>query len=156
MDEIIEKYIITGLGEIINIKSGRVMKFQDNGNGYKKLTLTINGKQIQRYVHRLVAILYIDNPHNYVQVNHKNGIKSDNRAINLEWCTGSENQIHAHKTNLKNNGDKLWNGKFSKKQIGQIKELKTKGMLQYKIAEKMQTTAGTISEILSGKRYKYI
>jgi ribosomal protein L11 len=74
----------------------------------------------------------------------------------LEWVTNSENQIHAHKNGLKANGNKLWNGKFSKEQIEQIKKLKKSGMLQYKIAELMKTTKGTISEILSNKRYKYV
>ena len=156
MEEIINKYAIYPNGQIVNKKNGKELKPQDNGRGYKKVTLTINGVQLQRYVHRLVALIYVENPNKYIQVNHINGVKSDNYAENLEWCTNSLNQIHAHKTHLKQNGNECWNGKFSKKQINQIRDLKKSGMLQYKIAEKMGTTKGTISEILSGKRYKYI
>lgn len=53
-------------------------------------------------VHRLVATYFLDNPNNYNIVNHKNAIKFDNRAENLEWVTYSQNSIHAHINNLMN------------------------------------------------------
>lgn len=52
-------------------------------------------------IHRLVAQSFIPNPYNKPQVNHKNGVKSDNNVKNLEWVTARENQIHAYKIGLK-------------------------------------------------------
>ena len=148
------KYLVSKEGKIFNEKTGGELKQQKNGNGYLKVTLTIDGKQIQKLSHRIVAETYLINKS--IQVNHKDGNKSNNNINNLEWVTNSENQIHAHKNNLKKNGNELWNGKFSKEQINEIKNLKKIGMAQYKIAEKMGASKSTISEILNGKRYKYI
>lgn len=150
------KYLISSKGFIINEKTKRELKLQDNGNGYKKVTLTINGLQVQKYVHRLVAQAFIANDNNKKQVNHINGIKSDNRVENLEWVTCSENQIHAHRTKLKSNGNLLWNGKFSKQQILDIFLMDKNGMKRYIIADKMKCSKSTITDILNGKRYKYI
>jgi hypothetical protein len=77
-----------------------VCKIVDNGNGYKKYCLSgFNNKVKHYYAHRLVAMTFIPNPEGFPQVNHKiTGLgKFDNRVENLEWCTGSQNIIDAHK-----------------------------------------------------------
>lgn len=68
--------------------------------GYLAYKLS-NGKEIKTFqAHRLVGITFIDNPLNKPEINHINGVKTDNRLENLEWVTHSENILHAIKNNL--------------------------------------------------------
>lgn len=72
-----------------------------NKKGYYQVNLYKNKKMKSYQIHRIVAKKFIDNPYNKKEVNHKNGIKTDNRVKNLEWVTPKENMEHAWRTGLK-------------------------------------------------------
>jgi hypothetical protein len=75
-----------------------------NLNGYLRVSLYKNGVQKGFLIHRLVALTFLPNKNNFSVVNHKNGIKSDNRVENLEWVTMSDNIKHAYENGLAKSG----------------------------------------------------
>lgn len=82
-------------GEVWSVKSGKFLK-QETSKGYKRVTLSINGKTERFQVHRLVAMYFIENQLNKPCVNHIDGDKENNNLNNLEWCTYSENENHSY------------------------------------------------------------
>ena len=78
----------------------KIKTLSKKSNGYLFLQLYKDNKAKNRYIHRLVAEAFVENPNGKETVNHINGNKHDNRAINLEWNTYTENNKHAYTTGL--------------------------------------------------------
>lgn len=91
------QYAVTPHGKVWSYQSKKFLSSKSkNSKGYPKVMLFKRGKNRKYYsIHRLVASTYIPNEYKKPQINHKNGIKTDNRVENLEWCTNRENTIHA-------------------------------------------------------------
>lgn len=80
---------------------GRMLKLCNDSDGYRVIGLSKDNLRRTHKVHRLVSNAFIENAINKPQVNHINGIKSDNRVENLEWATNKENMKHAFLIGLK-------------------------------------------------------
>lgn len=88
-------YFVTKQGDVIQeVKNKKLTQFIDK-YGYRGVNLKLKGEWKRYLVHRLVAKVYIPNPDNKPQVNHKDGDKTNNHVDNLEWCTNQENRNHA-------------------------------------------------------------
>lgn len=146
----LDDYIITREGEIINRHNNHKIKPQPNGKGYLRVTI---GKK-RYFVHRLVAQKYIPNQKNKLQVNHKNGIKTDNRVENLEWVTNQENRLHAVKNGLHLIGSKCPYSKLNEDDVIYI--LQNKTLSNKQLAVKFNVSASCISDIRTGRTWKQL
>ena len=81
-------------------RPGKILSQSSNTDGYKCVTLIKNGKTKGFKVHRLVAIAFITCKDSTLEVNHIDGDKAYNSLENLEWCSHTENMLHARKEGL--------------------------------------------------------
>ena len=64
--------------------------------GYRRVSMSAEGKVVRRLVHRIVAAAFLPNETNLAEVNHRDGDPTNNRVDNLEWISSSGNKMHAH------------------------------------------------------------
>jgi len=125
-------------------KKERILKPFTTNKGYKSIGLfTTNGRK-HLSVHRMVAEAFIPNVENKPQVNHKNGIKDDNRVDNLEWVTSSENMIHAYK-----NGKVSPSRKITDEQVIEIRKLGNEGKKSKELSDLFNVSRSYINDILA-------
>ncbi len=124
-----------------NVKNIRL-----NDKGYFRCNLKNEGKRYDFTIHKLVALAFIPNEENKPFINHKNGIKTDNRVENLEWCSASENVTHAVKNRLIK----------TKLTDEQAKEIFNSQLSYRKLAKLYNITSGIVWRIKNKKAYKHL
>ena len=157
-------YQVSNLGNVKslnyhNTKQARILIKPLTIHGYERIALWKNGKAKKFFVHRLVAIAFIPNPYNKSQVNHINGIKTDNRVKNLEWATAQENKNHAIKTKLwqGQKGENNSSAKLTNDQVRKIREEyipRDENHNMYTLSRKYGVTPSKICDIIHYKTYK--
>lgn len=165
-----ELYHVSDLGRIKSLEQKRFMQVNKayavykecilrqsiTKTGYLKSTLTKIRKRTF-LSHRLVGQAFIPNPENKPQINHKKGIKTDNRCCMLEWCDSHENVQHAYDINLTKPNKGIKNGcaKLTEEEVLQIRDIGN-SMLKKDIAKKYNVGSTTISRVLSKSNWKHI
>ena len=148
-----ELYEISDTGDLRTIKSGIVQAKHSTGGGYVKADLWKDGVRTQTSIHRLVAKAFLGDGDG-LEVNHKNGIKTDNRVENLEWVTHRVNVDHAIETDLLPRGLEHHKGKLSSEDVFAIYDLGATGITHSEIANRFNVSRKAITDILSGKERK--
>ncbi len=106
-------YAVSNMGDVRSIdrlvkgksnypakRIGKILSPSLSKKGYLRVLLIKNNIRKNIAIHRLVALAFVDNKENYPQVNHINGVKTDNTTGNLEWCDQLHNNRHARSTGL--------------------------------------------------------
>jgi len=103
-------YQVSNLGNIKSLKRldsigrrvrERILKFKTNRHGYHNVQLYNNGESKALKVHRIVALAFIEKKQERLEVNHIDGVKTNNNVSNLEWCNRSENVKHSYSSSLR-------------------------------------------------------
>lgn len=145
------KYWLSASGRIVKLTVYGLVEQKAN-NLNKSIYTTVSVHKKTRTLHRLLAQLFIPNPNNLPQVNHKDGNKKNNHLSNLEWCSGSENLNHAYQTGLRD-GPKT---DLSRKEATAIKILLDSGVDSQLLSEAFFVPKHVIQDISCKKRKLFI
>lgn len=126
-------YAISSHGRVMRIKAGKstrvgkILKTSADGGNYLQVNLTVNGKYRMEKIHRLVCVAFIGERKPGMQINHKDGNKSNNRLDNLEYCTRLENMQHAARMGLLPRGETNPRTRLSQEQVDEIRSIYAAG-----------------------------
>ena len=136
----------------------KVLKPADGGDGYLKTMLQRDdGKYCSWGVHKWIAMTFLGEKPNRLEINHKDGVKTNNAPENLEYCTRSENLLHAYENDLmeKKIGSKNGMSKLTEKEVKEIRDHAENSGRYYgrkALAEKYGVSEGQIKDIVNRRR----
>lgn len=158
---IANKYKIYGFAEVSNLgrvkdKNGKLKHKKLDKDGYYKVHFYMEGKTISKYVHRLVALAFIENIYDKSQINHIDSNRTNNNVENLEWVYPIENTQHAIKFGKNNpKGENNPNSKLKRFQVNEIRKKFSTG--KYKVnhlAKEYNVSWSLIKLIVKNKIWK--
>jgi len=143
-------------GTILNTKTGNIRKPALNKNGYFYIQNRFGGFT----VHSIVADCFLENPNNLEQINHKDGVKTNNHVSNLEFVSRSENAKHAFSLGLLKFNGKVGEesnlSKYPETLIIQICEALQDGMRNIDCSKKFGVPASYIKELKAKNSWKHV
>lgn len=153
-----KNYKISSYGRILNKKKNKILKSTVYKKRYPQVSLSEQNVKRSEYVHRLVALVFCVGYKKGMQVNHKDGVKSNNNVSNLEWVTPKENTKHAIKNNLykHKNGTNWWASKLKEQDVIEIRKMASHGIRHAIIAEKYNIKKSSVSSIVTRVNWSHI
>lgn len=154
-------YEVSNYGQVRNTETGVIIKGcnPEQNKGYVRLKLKFrDGKRKKVSLHRIIALTFM--PISFelaetLEVNHKDGRKTNNRVCNLEWCTSKENIDHAFDTDLRGYGERIHNSKLTDDIVEEICRLMEEGLTNDEIVKLLNIEDVVIHpSYLSGIRTK--
>ncbi|MEY3419854.1 MAG: hypothetical protein RIR48_134 [Bacteroidota bacterium] len=141
----------------IRIYKELILKQKLNIHGYFEVCLYLKNSSKYHKSHRIICQAFLPNPENKPQVNHKNGVKTDNRLENLEWATSSENTKHSFDNGFQKPslGEKNGHSILNEKDVLMIRSGQLK-MTQRQMASFFNVKPSTINCIIKRRNWKHI
>ena len=132
----------------------KVVTSYQNKRGYLEVAILENGHRAKHPVHRLVGFAYVDGYEDGLTINHINGVKTDNRAANLEWVSLARNSQHQWEAGLVDlRGENQPNHKLKSKQVVYIRRLLLQGVSAHTLAVIAGVSQSLIAKIRDGKAW---
>lgn len=152
-----ENYRVSNFGRVYSLYKNKILSPTIAQTGYLQFCLCKDHNKKTFCVHRLVAITFIDNPLNKLEVNHRDGHKLNNYVDNLEWATRVENAQHSWNMGLQKpqQGENRYNAKLVNVDVVYIRE-NPDSLNTYELAELFNMSQSSISEIQRGIKYKNV
>lgn len=154
LDAVVQRrYAVSNYGRVFDLQNRVYLNYFDNGAGYKVYGLQRRDKSnvAIRYVHRLVATAFLDNPNNFPQVGHKDHTRDNNIVDNLYWTTQKQNTQDGIKAGKINANRPKNNRKLTKEEICTIALLESEGYGVAEIAKKLNCHRTTISSVFNAR-----
>ncbi len=144
-------------------EDGRIFQYgkeikQNLANGYPRINFKLNGKWKSVSSHRVIASAYCDNFSPGLYVNHRNGVKHDNRIDNLEWVTPGQNNKHAVESGLFTpaKGEASGQSKLTERDVLLIRSRYASGASQSELSREFGITTSNVWTIVSRNGWKHI
>lgn len=139
-------------------QKSKVLKYAFDKKGYIRVALSMGSSFKTHTVHRLIAMTFMGQRPQGYQINHISGVKTDNRVVNLEYCTQSENALHSFRLGLQKPKKGTLNGMsiLTDQDVKEIREyVATCGKRYYgrdELAKKYGVSSSHIKDIVTGRR----
>lgn len=152
------KYWITKSGKVVSTAFGRLKLLKPSTGAGVVYPFHSLGNGVNLYLHRILAQMFIPNPKGLPYINHIDGNKFNYKLENLEWCTASENTIHALKNGLRRQarGTDYPQARFTEKDVKDIKQRLSNGERVKDISELYEVTHSLVSAIKNGRSWSHV